>query len=290
MALPVPAIQVPIGGFSAPDSMEHLIEECNVNVLLSTPTTLVKLANFCRPRTKTFPKIHLIMFSGEPLFPDQELLLHPVFPNAKFRSCIYGSIDAGVVAKPADDTDPRVHQLLPGIIAEISTDAEELEFTQEYGVEGSLVVTNLMRRLMPVVRYPIGDRAEWVDYKAGIFRLLGRDNHSLRLGPVSIDVRDIRRIVATALPDTTVTALQAVLLRKGTKDLLQCRVDASPVDRKAAEHLIKERLYKERPMLAEHVRSGHIAEPEILFMSISEMQMNSVTGKLPEGLDLRYTN
>lgn len=287
MALPIPVIQVSIGGSLAPEFMKHLIKECNVNALGSTPTALVYLANWCLSAEKTCPEIRLVLFAGEPLFSDQKSLLQSVFRNAKFTSFRYASTDSGIVGKPVDLTDPRVYQVSPGIIAEVCTDIEKGEFRQENGVEGSLVITNLLRRLMPVVRYPTGDRVEWVGYKAGIFRLLARDSHSLCLGPVSIDVQDIRKIVPAALSGIKIVALQAAILRQGANDLLQFRIDAEPTDEKATELLIRARLYEERPMLAEHVLLGYIAEPVVRFMSISEMKVNDAMGKLPQGVDLR---
>lgn len=44
---------------------------------------------------KTLPLVHAVMFAGEALYADQRMILQRLFPNATFRSCILGSMDAG---------------------------------------------------------------------------------------------------------------------------------------------------------------------------------------------------
>jgi phenylacetate-CoA ligase len=95
MSAPVPAIHLPISGPAEPESYAGLLEEYEATAILATPTTLVKLAQYLTTQGKTLPKVHAIMFGGEPLHPDQTVFLKKVFPNATSRSCILGSMDAG---------------------------------------------------------------------------------------------------------------------------------------------------------------------------------------------------
>lgn len=46
-------------------------------------------------------------------------------PNATFRGCIYGSLDAGVIGKSASDEDTRFYRVLTlTVLLEICTDEE----------------------------------------------------------------------------------------------------------------------------------------------------------------------
>lgn len=91
----VPAVHLPISGPAPPESYADLLEEFDVTATLSTVTSLVNLANYMLPQKRTLPLVHAVMFAGEALYPDQRVLLQQLFPNATFRSCILGSMDAG---------------------------------------------------------------------------------------------------------------------------------------------------------------------------------------------------
>ncbi|KAK8012846.1 hypothetical protein PG991_010221 [Apiospora marii] len=203
------AVQLPIAGHVGLESMEGHLVEFEAGVVLATVTTMCKLAERALGAGKTHPYVRLLLFSGEAFYADQAGLLRAAFPNAAVRSLIYGSMDCGVIGLPpppslSDGTnnDPRLHQVNnPAIVVEILDDDGEKggKPITTPGVAGRLVVTNLERRLMPIVRYPSGDRAAWVDHSRALFRILDRDRTAIRLGPVSIDFVDLRRVVAAAL-------------------------------------------------------------------------------------------
>lgn len=287
-AASLPAVQVPIGGSVPLSSMANLIEVCQVTVVLSTVTTLVRLAEHCTPKGIKFPLVHTLMFGGEPIFRDQQNALQDILPNAKFRSCIYAGIDYGVLGTSTGTDDVRLFKIVPEAVhVEICPDVSTGEATTENGVEGSLLVTNLNRRLLPIIRYPTGDKGEWVDHSKGIFRLLGRDQYSVRVGPVSYDFEQLQAIVPQALNGLRVKSLQAVIDRPNGKDMLLLRVDADPKDRKAAAKDITAALKEERPMLADEVRQGRIDDIQVRFMPIGQMDSNPVTGKTKGIVDLR---
>ena len=63
------------------------------------------------------------------------------------------------------DQEPTCYTVnTSSMIMELVTDIGDV-ITAE-GVKGNVVITNLSRRLMPVIRYPMGDAAEWVDYSS----------------------------------------------------------------------------------------------------------------------------
>ncbi|EGU77572.1 hypothetical protein FOPG_17513 [Fusarium oxysporum f. sp. conglutinans race 2 54008] len=289
ISLPIPAIQVPIGGLMPPESTAHLLRTCRVTAVLSTVTSLVQLASYCRPLEETFPSVTAVMFGGEPMFDDQVAAVSYLFPNATVRSCIYGSIDAGVVAVSARASNPAEHITLSATaIVEILVDEDGvLTPTEEPSTPGTLVVTNLIRDLSPVIRYPTGDRAEWVDKSAGIFRLLGRSGYSVRLGPVSLDISHLRQLARAALKTVAIEAFQVTIMRKGGKDGMEIAIDTSEPPPPDSEEAIVEILSEQRPMFKQHVEMGLIAPARICFKSIRDMKTNPHSGKLPEIIDLR---
>ncbi|KAF4986591.1 hypothetical protein FDECE_15874 [Fusarium decemcellulare] len=289
ISLPIPAVQIPIGGLMPPETTAHLLQICRVTAVLSTVTSLVRLASYCRPRQETFPLVSAVMFGGEPIFEDQVAALAYLFPNATIRSCIYGSIDAGVIAVSAGTSNPAEHMTLSAsVAAEIVVDQGGiLSPTEELATPGILVVTNLIRDLSPMIRYPTGDRAEWVDKSAGIFRLLGRSEYAVRLGPVSLDISHLRQLAQAVLRGVAIEAFQVTISRVSAKDSIEVAIDTREPPPSGAGDSIVELLNEQRPMFKQHVEMGLIAPAEVRFKSINHMQTNPRSGKLPEIIDLR---
>lgn len=172
----------------------------------------------------------------------------------------------------------------------VSTEEPHGEVIRENGVAGDIVVTSQIRRLTPVVRYPTGDRAEWVDYQAGVFRLLGRSGTSVRLGPVSLDMQDLRRISAQAMSPGTILGLQAVLTREEGKDCLQILIAPGVVDEVGRDTLgqrILDDLWVERPMLPQHIDMGLIGSVRVELVAFEELHVTTRSGKLMAVVDQR---
>ncbi|KAI3393755.1 hypothetical protein diail_3756, partial [Diaporthe ilicicola] len=304
----VGAIQLPVAGHVTEESMITHILELEATVVLSTVTTLVKMAEMLTGvgwhGKTTADSVRLVLFSGEALYNDQVGIIKKAFPNAELRSLVYGAMDCGVIGLPpqreakelfpvADGLkDPRVHQVnRPGMIVEIVT--EDGNATVAAGTPGSLVVTNLERKLMPVVRYPSGDRAEWIDYEAGLFRVLGRDQTAVRLGPVSIDFTHLREAVSSALgPDRRASGIQAVVGRKDAKDLLTVLIAFQPESEAEETELrlrVAEELGKARPMFKGHVNLGLVNPLHASFVKAEELTINERSGKSINVIDKRLT-
>lgn len=300
-------VQLPVAGHVPVESMVHHILEFEGTVVLSTVTNMVKMAELLRSDDgvgghKTAPSVRLLLFSGEALYNDQVGAIRRAFPNAEIRSLVYGSMDSGVIGLPpsldiknrfliADGvTDPRIHQVnRPGMLLEVIT--EDGVLTREPGVKGSLVVTNLDRTLMPVVRYPSGDTGEWVDYENGLFRVLGRDQTAIRLGPVSIDFAHLRDAVSAALgPEKAVAGIQAVVSREAAKDKLTVLVAYQPEDVDESRDLasgVAAELGTARPMFQEHVDLDLINPLAVLFVKLGDLTMNERSGKSMQVIDQR---
>ncbi|KAK1997320.1 AMP-dependent synthetase/ligase [Colletotrichum falcatum] len=293
--LPGGAIQLPITGHVTLESMERQIIEFQAAVVLSTVTTMSQLSERILDAGKSHPYVRLLLFSGEAFYDDQAPLLKAAFPNATIRSVVYGSMDCGIIGLPPRgghyNQDPRLHQVnSPNVIVEILN--EDGEPVREPGEVGSLVATNMERRLMPIVRYPSGDRAAWVDPSLGLFRILERDRTAIRLGPVSIDMVDLKRVVSSVFGDRPVGKVQAIITRQDRKDLLTLNVAYTPATEEENSRLkaaLRGELDAVRPMFREHVEKDLINPLQIEFLKMSELAVNPRSGKTSEVLDLRST-
>ena len=278
----IDTVQLPIAGSAPADFAVGALKEFSATVIAAPPTSLCQLAQHVLDTVGTLPAVRVVLFSGESFYGDQRALLAAAFPNSTVRSIGYASVDGGALGAPvAGEPDSRVHQAFrPSRIVEL-LDPDSGTPVTEPGGAGRVVVTDLARRLQPVIRYPVGDLAEWVDPDAGTFRLLGRSDEGARVGPVTVYLDDLRTIVEQAIGP--VSGLQVVLRRLEAKDQLVLRVVAPAVSRDA----VAARLDEVRPMFADHVRRGLIQPLAVESVPAAELATNLRTGKLIRLVDER---
>lgn len=284
----VPVVHLPIAGTPSPATMAEMMREHEATVALSTPTTLSQVAAHLVARGEQLPSVHLFLFGGEAFYEDQRPLIAKAFPNAAVRSLGYASVDAGVLAAPVQgETDARVHRVhrLQKVL-EIVDEATG-EPIREPGRAGRLLVTDLVRRLMPVIRYPVGDSAEWVDHEDRRFRLLGRSEEGARVGPVTVYVEDLRAVVEEVTGDQLIAGIQAVQRRRGSKDELALRIAGEISDAEQFAAAVIKRYEELRPMFAQHVRAGLINPLRVEYVPQSELKVNARSGKIVRLIDER---
>ncbi|GAA2357886.1 coenzyme F390 synthetase [Catellatospora methionotrophica] len=283
---PVDNVRLPVGGASN-EYIVQLVEDFGVDVIASEPMKLASLAEHIVRTGYAADGIELVLFAGDILFNDLRPLLSRAFPKAAVASLGYASVDAGLVGGPVPGDDVRVHEAFPHrTLVEIVDDATGEPVT-ETGVVGRVLVTNLFRTLMPIIRYPAGDRAEWVDPQRQRFRLMGRSGEGARLGAVSMPTEDIRDVLIAADADRVVTGMQLVTRRWDGRNGLILRLASldGPPDG-LTEHLI-EAVYQARPMYPAEVKAGAIHDLRIEWVTRDGLVTNPRTGKLVQVIDER---
>ncbi|ARP73302.1 AMP-dependent synthetase [Streptomyces pluripotens] len=286
---PVANVRLPLGGAAPWESTAATLEEFQVQVVAGTPTTLCSLAERLVAAGRQLPHVELLFFGGECLFGDQLPQLRAAFPKARARSLGYASVDAGLLGEAVPGDDPRVHRAFtPYTVVEILDDDSDRSVADNR-VPGRLVVTDLRRRLMPVLRYPAGDRAEWVDREAGVFRLLGRAEEGVRVGPVSLYTQDVHDIVTAADAAGEVTGLQLVVQRSNGRDGLVLRLaTGEPGDGNSAlTDAVAAAVLAQRPLYASATAAGHVNPLTVERVRHRDLAVNSRTGKLIRVVDER---
>ncbi|MFE7314442.1 phenylacetate--CoA ligase family protein [Streptomyces sp. NPDC057555] len=300
---PVANLRLPIGGAAPLESTVHTLDEFDVDVVAGTTTTLCGLADHLVREGRQLPKVEILFFGGEGLFEDQRPLLRKAFPHAQARSIGYAGVDSGLLGQAVPGPDPRLHRAFtPHTAVEILDENTGEPLTRE-GVAGRIVVTDLRRRLMPIIRYPVGDRAEWTDIAAGHFRILGRTEEGVRMGAVSLYTQDVHELVRAADPAGLVIGMQLVVRRWDGRDglVLRLAVDGGPgLDTGAATGedgepselsylaaaIVKE-IGAARPMYADEVDAERIHPIAVEWVGHGQLIVNPRTGKLTRVIDER---
>ncbi|MEW2136436.1 phenylacetate--CoA ligase family protein [Streptomyces sp. NPDC005409] len=300
---PVDNVRLPIGGGAPLESTIPTVRDLAAQVLAGTPTTLCRLAEHVMSSGVRLDAVELLLFGGEALFDDQRRLLAAAFPRAQARSIGYASVDAGLLGRPVPGSDARVHRAFtPYSVVEILDDSTDEPIT-EPGRPGRVVVSSLFRRLMPIIRYPAGDRAEWTGTGPGHFRILGRAEEGVRVGPVSLYTQDAQDAVAAADTAGRVVGMQLVVRRWDGRDGLVLRLATAPGDqgigddavgdetsgREALAKAVVAELERVRPLYPDSVRAGFVHPLSVEWARHRDLVVNPRSGKLVRVLDERPT-
>ena len=186
-----PVCEYPFSGTMKPQTLLSQLNQHNINVLAGVPAMLLQFAAKIAERQQQLPGITLLLFGCESIFAEQLLLLKQIFPNARVASVGCASVDAGLIGSSDPECLAGEHRVfetetIVEIIDEVSG-----ESILEENRTGMLVITNLTRKLMPLIRYPVGDLAAWREppgKSARKFILQGRSSlgHRIRVGCVSV--------------------------------------------------------------------------------------------------------
>lgn len=160
------------------------------------------------------------------------------------------------------------------------------------GGTGLLYATPFVRRLTPIIRYAVGDRARWLKNKCAcgrttpLFELLGRGDDILRIGFDSVDYNYIQAAVAGAKGRTG--AVQMEKKREKGKDLLIVRVETEGDFKRRGElrAAIEREIIRNRPTLRKSIAEKAVLPPRVELLGRGELPRNPRTGKLARVIDV----
>ncbi|MBY0518556.1 MAG: AMP-binding protein [Bacteriovoracaceae bacterium] len=285
-------LHLPLAGSASPETVIKTIQDFNVTTVAGTPTLLVQLAETIASKGLTTPSLRRFLFGGESLYEDQRARLLEILPQIKIQSIGYASVDAGLLGYADDSCGPEEHRTFGRETIYEIINEETGEVIERVGVEGKAYITYLDRKLMPIIRYPVGDRACWSEEK-GVsldrrFKLLGRSEEAARIGPVSVYYDDVHEIFyKESILDNryALSGFQLILKHFDKKDQLVVRL--SPSHLGLVEKDWVEKLLKARPMLNDEFNRGNIHLPHVEIVKHADLEKNPRTGKLKRVIDLR---
>ncbi|VVN99780.1 Phenylacetate-coenzyme A ligase [Pseudomonas fluorescens] len=270
--------------------LSEAILQHRINVLAGLPVHMLTFATWLSRREQTLPGVDTLLYGGESLFPSQRLLLNRAFPNARITSIGYASVDAGFIGSSQRDCAEgehrmHVHHAMLEIIDEHT--GEVIDACDRVGL---LVLTNLHRRLMPLIRYPVGDRACWREPAGSAqrkFALKGRSASSqrVRVGIVSLIPQEIAELIRrVACSDDW----QLVIEQARHKDVLRLKWVASAPSSELADinrHL-ESGLLELYPLITQ-LRVDQLLDLHVECSALEDLPRHPRSGKCLRVLDLR---
>lgn len=288
---PTGAVVYPVMGATDPGVTLQILAEHQIDVLAGVPSSIIQLAGHAERDPSLRLNLTKILFGGEAFYPDQQTYLERVFPGVAIRSVGYASVDAGLLGYADLSCGPGEHRVFGAETIFEILDEETGQPIVEVGKPGKVVITELTRRLMPIIRYPAGDLAEWVEPAGGLdrkFRILGRSEEGARIGPMTLYLEDVRSILAH-FGSLGIIDFQILVTHHDRLDQLTLRLAVSEPERMGAEQTqtLLATLYAERPMFPELVDGGKIHPPEIVWTNEGGLERNPRTGKMKRIIDRR---
>jgi len=252
-------------GSNAPNSMiAKILEDFSATVLIGCPSSLLSIASsvkgsFCVER---------IIYGGEFLYKGGREVLKETFGANKFVS-FYGPVESGYVGIQKEEQ-------------EVHTVAEEYHLV-EITDEGRIVLTNLDRELMPIIRFDTGDMGRWRGRNR--FELLGRIGEEMKVGGAWISYRTIYEAVSSICSPI---ALQLRISSKDASDRLEVRIEsAEEIDKREIVNAILMKLRENDDAFIGEFFSKGSFKLDVEVLPPGGIERVEKTGKVKRIVDLR---
>ena len=132
-----------------------LLERRKPKLLISYSSPLMQFAQYCDEKKIDLPYLKAIISSSEQLFDFQNEYIQKVFKIKVFNR--YGTREFGSIAQECEEQN-GLHVNVERVFIEVLNENNE---PCEVGEKGQLVITDLDNKIMPLIRYKVGDFAAW---------------------------------------------------------------------------------------------------------------------------------
>lgn len=288
-------VHLPITGDEPVEQMAEFLNIFKTTVIFSNVFTTCRLVDHLVKTGQTIDSVRLVLYAGETFYKDLRTSWRKAFPNMQVRPLMYGAADGGLIGVPAselgavdEDIRPLYSVSQQSIILEILDDGGSPICTP--GQKGRVVLTDLKRRLHPVVRYPMGDVALWIDYNKSTFELLGRESVALKVGSLFLSLPRLRTLVTKVLGEGLQDSFQLVVRRSEGKNEVTFRFAAHREDPEAATIALEEQLIANFPKWGEYLSIGYIQPLKTEWVDMKDLVFAEKSGKLREVIEERYAD
>ncbi len=268
---------------SAPlESVVTTMERFDINVVMGVSSQLVRF--FARLlELKRKPPLRKIIYGGEPFPQADQQRIREQFGIDHIRSII-GANDGGPIGFQCSACKgPQHHLTSQHILLEILEPAS-LEAVPP-GEVGEMVITCLHRRLMPLIRYRVGDLARMLAEPCACgrtsprFELIGRADDTLCIASTNTAWSDVSRALEG------LAGLSGSMQLVGEGETIRVRIEQ--VEAGTSPDRVRARLLQRIPVLEKRLEEGLLEALEIELCPPGSLERNPRSGKLVRVVDRR---
>ena len=280
----------PFSNHTPVDFVHTVVKLFNVNCLTGIASVVMNALRGMDEIGLDGIRIEKILYGGEHLYETDKREIRERYGTKVIGAPGYGTVDTWYLGYQCLDCPTGVfHAHDDQVYLEIVD--EDSGETVPVGEAGMLYATAFPRRLTPIVRYRVGDRARWLPEPCAcgrttpLFKLLGRGDDVLRIGYDSIDYNAIQELVL-GFPGLSGT-LQMEKQRDQGKDRLVLRIETKlgAKERASTAAALESALLEGRPSLRDFVKKGTTWPVRIELVDLGTLPRNSRTGKLMRVID-----
>jgi phenylacetate-coenzyme A ligase PaaK-like adenylate-forming protein/anti-sigma regulatory factor (Ser/Thr protein kinase) len=222
---------LPIGGNLEMATIVDYLVQHRANAAITLPSVLLSLAEHVEQHPAAGLRLRKVAMGGEHLFAGAREYLRRTLGVELFASAGYATNDTGAIGYQCHHCESGVHHVHEDLHLVEILDPETL-LPAAVGSAGKIVVTNLHRRLMPTIRYDVGDLGRWLagdcpcGRKTRRMELLGRSDDVLIIGGGKI----VPELAAAAVHGVESLSghFQLVARMQGNLDQLLLRAERKP--------------------------------------------------------------
>ncbi len=286
---------LPIAAQSGPEEALTFMRVLGAEVAVGIPSFMISLAQQAQNQGITDLHLKIIATGGEHFLDQAKAFVQPLLGVQQFVSAGYSSNDTGPIGYQCSHCNGGMHHLFQeSCIIEVLN--EETLLPVPVGETGKLVVTKLTNRLMPIIRYDIGDRGRIAGSVCPcgrsdqLFELLGRSDDILNIGGYNVSPDHLASVlskVAGLSPHFRMIARNdgpLTLLYVECESVAPCSADQAEQWSALLQHELPETLAGIKALL--NLKS--IALPRFVVLQPGSIPRNPRTGKIRRVIDERH--
>jgi phenylacetate-coenzyme A ligase PaaK-like adenylate-forming protein len=280
-------LNFPIAGNSSPETIAKYLEKFKINAIIGLPTLIIKIAETCK-KLNLNTSIEKILYGGEHFYESQKEFIKRIWPNAAIKSAGYATVDTGPVGYQCSYCEGTTHHILEDFVHFELIDENE-NFIKEYGKTGEIVITDINRFKMPIIRFKTGDLGQYVDikckcgYSGKSFRLLGRKSDMIVVGSTNLELSAFDKTVSNLKDSNGIW--QIVIKNENGKDFIEFNIEMIEISKEKPFNII-DKLKEIAENIKYGVENGWL-NIKVNFLSPGEIKRNPKTGKVKKVVDLR---
>lgn len=293
------AISVPVGSNLPMENIVEYLKMFKVTAIIGLPSFIVRLSEYVKQNNLSGKlRIKKIFYGGEYVGDEMIKYFKSIFKDVDVRSGGYASADAGVLGFQCPHCKRGEHHLFRYSQYIEFVDTETLKPVKR-GEIGELVVTGLSKKVMPIIRYRVGDLGRWIDKKCScgrvepMFEILGRCDDRIHVGGAHLFVNDLQKAIGK-ISELSFN-FQVIIEKAGPKDVLNLHIEKKENKQcdKTDEGKIKSLLWLEIEKccedLRESVKLGWLDKPNIELLPANAIEKIARTGKIKKVIDRRVS-
>jgi len=292
--LKFPHIHLPITGNEPIPNIAGFMKRFDATIVISNVFTVCRVVDYLNSEGRTIDTVRLCLFFGEAFHKDLRASFFKAFPNTKLAPCLYGAMDGGILGIPITppgavvDSDIKPVYRVNRAMIDMEIVGEDGSVIKEPFKRGRVMVTNLTRFLFPVVRYPPGDMAHWVDYEKRHFELLGRDSIAVKMGSLHLELPTLKALVTETLGEGFNNRFQTVVRRSEGKGQVIFRFAGQHDNHELVTKTLEANLIKAFPRWQELLDVKYVQHLKTEWVKHEELVYIADSGKLRDVVEERF--